>query len=164
MTFSGNQQLVETSLLRILDATQHGTLTSGKLEKLFYFAEFDYYEKHETELFGMKYRKSFDLMCFELQQTLLSLSGKNKIRCAADSGGYYAMRWVSNRKTPPEQANSKYEEHIDWEIQRFASYSTADMNNFLFSDIPWMAAVSETFLDPELVFYRDEVHAVTESE
>lgn len=155
----------EEAVLYILDKTRELSRNSGYLEKFLYFCDLDFYEKHETYLFGWVYRKFLSGICEDLPKILAALAGKKKIKeSSLLFSDFFSMKWDPIAEPDTAIIGDESLKHIDWEIERFSKINPSALNNYLFSDIPWMAAKTGDVLDYEMVFYRDKEHAVTEDE
>ena len=157
--------LLEESLLYIMTKTQNHAFSTAKLEKFLYFCDFDFYEKNERHLFELEYKKKFSGMCEALSKALSSMAARKQIQersllfC-----DYFSMKWEPKSNPKLDVIGAEFLEHIDWELERFSKKSPSDLNNMLFTDIPWMATDIGETLDYEMVFYRDIEHAVSEDE
>lgn len=165
LTKQPSMMLLEESLMYILTKTKNEPFSMAKLEKFLYFCDFDFYEKHEKHLFGLEYRKNFSGMCEGLPKALASMSArKHIVERSLLFCDYFAMKWEPKSEPKLDVIGAEFLEHIDWEIERLSQkMSSSDLNNLLFTDIPWMASDIGEVLDYEMVFYRDTEHAVSES-
>ena len=159
------EPIMEESVLYILDRTREASRNSAYLEKFLYFCDFDFYEKHEMHLFGLTYKKFMSGICEDLPKILASLAGKKKIKEASLLfSDFFSMKWNTLAEPDTAVIGDTFLKHIDWEIDRFSETNPSALNNYLFSDIPWMASEFGDYLDYEMVFYRDKQHAVSEDE
>ncbi len=136
------------------------------LYKLLYFIDFDYYEKYEEQLMGLKFIKNHygptpvifkNIMQEMIQQNLIE-SIKSK---------YYQheqKKYLINPKVEPDLSilNGREIEHIDWELQRLSDWNASTLSDFSHKDVPWISANQGEELDYEAVFYRTEETSVRE--
>ena len=136
------------------------------LHKLFYFIDFDYYEKFEENLMGETYIKN------GYGPTAVKLAGI--LRCMEQEGAvektereYHNYRQRKYRTTGPPDTGllrARDIEHIDQVLARLSDMSAAELSEYCHNDIPWKCARYGQPIPYETVFYRDDRYSVSESD
>lgn len=127
------------------------------LYKLFYFLDFDYYEKYEEQLIGLTYiRNHFGptpkyFKTFVDQMITDQKLEEIKTKHFRNDQTKYLPRVDANMNcfNPLEIA------HIDWEIDRFKDMSAVEASELSHQDLPWITSKQGEILEYESVFYRD---------
>ncbi len=128
------------------------------LYKILYFIDFDYYEKYEEQLLGLRYVKNhfgptpnklFPKLIKELEQD-------NSIQVVKTKFYHPQTKYLLNPDLDPDLTiiNGQEKEHIDWELQRLADLTANQLTYLSHQDVPWISAQEGQELDYEAVFYR----------
>lgn len=138
------------------------------LYKLLYFIDFDYYEKYEEQLLGLRYIKNHygptPMVFKKIIDDLISENLIDKIKCK-----YYHHQQTKYLINPELRVdlsllNGNEKEHIDWELDRLSNMSASKLSEFSHHDVPWMTAEQGAELDYEAVFYRTSETSVREDD
>ena len=128
------------------------------LYKLLYFIDFDYYEKHEEQLMGLRYIKNhFGPTPVVFEKVIQEMINENQIeRIKSKYYQHDQTKYLINPEVEPDLSvlNGQEQEHIDWEIQRLSDLNATTLSDFSHKDVPWLSAKSGDALDYEAVFYR----------
>lgn len=132
------------------------------IHKLLYFIDFDYYEKYEENLTGVKYIKNHhgptsvvfgkivDEMIEERKIT------KSKVEYHGRPQNKYSAL------VDPDLDNFSAREigHIDNVLERLSGKNAIEIERYSHGDIPWKISKDGQAIPYESVFYRDEVYSV----
>ncbi len=128
------------------------------LYKLLYFIDFDYYEKYEEQLMGLKYIKNhFGPTPVVFEKVIQEMLADNQIeRIKSKYYQHEQTKYLINPEVEPDLSviNGQEKEHIDLEIQRLSDHNATTLSDFSHRDVPWLSAKSGEALDYEAVFYR----------
>jgi len=132
------------------------------LHKLFYFIDFDYYEKFEENLMGATYIKNYHgPTSVELGSIIENMSKNGDIEAVQSKYFKYEQKKYLPRKRPNLDILSAREiEHIEDVLARLADKNAKEIENYSHEDIPWKSAHDGEPLSYESVFYRDERYSV----
>lgn len=128
------------------------------LYKLLYFIDFDYYEKFEEQLMGLKYIKNhFGPTPIIFEKIIQEMLNNNQIESIKSK--YYQheqTKYLINPEVEPDLSilNGQEKEHIDWELQRLSDLNAKTLSDFSHKDVPWLSAKQGESIDYEAVFYR----------
>lgn len=126
--------------------------------KLLYFIDFDYYEKHEEQLMGLKYIKNhFGPTPILFEKIIQEMMEDNQIeRIKSKYYQHEQIKYLINPEVEPDLSilNGQEKEHIDWELQRLSDLNAKTLSDFSHKDVPWLSAQSGEPLEYEAVFYR----------
>lgn len=119
-------------------------LSYEKLNSLLYLMEFDFYEQYEQSLFEISFIRTEEGVRMENEKDVFTLALLNRNR-------YYRMLFPARDEL---LIASVRREHGTKSVRRLLAYVN--------SDAPVMVASVGEAIDPELVFYRDDIHSVRE--
>lgn len=128
------------------------------LYKLLYFIDFDYYEKFEEQIIGLKYIKNhYGPTPIVFEKIIAEMIKKNQIECIKSK--YYQhnqRKYLINPDVEPDLSilNGQEKEHIDWELQRLSDLNAKMLSDLSHKDVPWLSAEEGKPLEYESVFYR----------
>jgi len=154
-------------ILYVLDSVE-GKPDVGEavLHQLFYFIDFDYYERFEENLMGETYVKSGN------GPTSVNLT--RILRCMEEEGAiqkteqvyhnYSQNRYLTTGRSNTNLLRPRDIEHIDQVLGRFSGMSAAELSEYSHNDIPWKCARYGKPIPYETVFYRDDRYSVSESD
>lgn len=129
------------------------------LYKILYFIDFDYYEKYEEQLMGLRYIKNhFGPTPKKIFTKLIEeLVEKKVIQVIKTKFHYEQTRYILiDQSIEPNLTiiNGQEKEHIDKELERLSDLSASQLSILSHKDVPWIAAQEDRELDYEAVFYR----------
>jgi transcriptional regulator with XRE-family HTH domain len=132
------------------------------LHKLFYFIDFDYYEKFEENLMGATYIKNHHgPTSVELGAIMENMQKNGEIEAVKSSYFKYEQKKYLPRKRPDLSILSAREiQHIEDVLARLSDKNAKEMENYSHEDIPWKSTLDGQPLSYESVFYRDERYSV----
>lgn len=128
------------------------------LYKLLYFIDFDYYEKFEEQLMGLKYIKNhFGPTPVIFEKVIQEMIESNQIECIKSK--YYKheqKKYLINPNLEIDLSvlNGQEKEHIDWELQRLSDLNAKKLSELSHKDVPWISAQDGKLIEYESVFYR----------
>ncbi len=128
------------------------------LYKLLYFIDFDYYEKYEEQLMGLKYIKNHfgptPVLFSKVIDDMLKSDQIEKLKSK-----YYQheqTKFLINPDVEPDLSilNGQEKEHIDWELNRLSDLNASTLSHISHKDVPWLSTEDGKEIDYESVFYR----------
>jgi uncharacterized phage-associated protein len=128
------------------------------LYKLLYFIDFDFYEKYEEQLMGLKYIKNhFGPTPIIFEKIIKEMVQNNQIEQIKSK--YYQheqTKYLINPKIVPDLSvlNGLEKEHIDWELRRLSDLNAKTLSDLSHKDVPWLSAKPNEPIEYEAVFYR----------
>lgn len=138
------------------------------LYKLFYFIDFDYYEKYEEQLIGAKYMKNTHgptpIMFAKIVDHLEKERKVEKVKSKFYK--YEQTKYLVNPELPIDLSALSAQElaHVDWEINRLGDLTATQISALSHIDTPWIVARDRESLEYEHVFYRPEETSVRQYE
>lgn len=135
------------------------------LYKILYFIDFDYYEKYEEQLMGLKYVKNhygptptklFPKLIKELEEGDIIQIIKTNFHQLSQT------RYILKQDIEPDLKviNGQEKEHIDKELERLSDLTANQLSALSHKDVPWISAKEGEELDYEAVFYRTDETSV----
>jgi len=130
--------------------------------KLFYFIDFDFYEKFEEQLIGATYIKNhYGPTPVEFKIVINEMIKANEIvKVEGKYFNYPQRKYLAVRRPNLDVLSGREIEHIDEVLARLAEKNAKEMENYSHEDIPWKTAKEGKPLSYESVFYRDERYSV----
>lgn len=134
------------------------------LYKLFYFIDFDYYEKFEDQLIGATYIKNhFGPTPVEFKKIVKEMTTNGEVE---EIKSKYFQReqtkFIPIRKANVSVLNGQELKHIDEVLDRLSDKNGAELSSYSHKDVPWIVAKEGKVLDYESVFYRTADTSVRE--
>ncbi len=132
------------------------------IHKLLYFIDFDYYEKYEENLIGLKYIKNHhgptSIVFAKVVEEMIT-EGKIK-KSDTTYHGYPQKKY--NALVEPDLSNfsALALDHINGVLNRLSDKNSAEMERYSHGDIPWKISKDGEVIPYESVFYRDEMYSV----
>ncbi len=127
------------------------------LYKLFYFIDFDYYEKYEEQLIGATYIKNhYGPTPVEFKKLVSEMEKKGEIEVVKskyfqhEQKKYLAVRLADLSKLLSAQELA----HIDSVLDRLSDMNANELSEYSHQDVPWIIAEEGKPLEYESVFYR----------
>jgi len=126
------------------------------LYKMLYFADFDYYERYQEYLTGMRYRKlafgPVPLFIESFLQYLMERKDLQRIKCRYQ--GYVQTRYLPLQSPDRSLLSARELGVIDDVIRRFSDLSAAAISAISHNDQPWILSANGTEIDYKLVRLR----------
>jgi transcriptional regulator with XRE-family HTH domain len=136
------------------------------LYKLFYFIDFDYYEKFEEQLMGLVYLKNhYGPTPLLFTKVIEELVKRGKVEIIESKFYHYPqVKYLIDPKIEPDLSilNGQEQKHIDWELDRLSDLTANQITELSHKDVPWITAEDTKPLDYESVFYRTSETSVRE--
>jgi len=132
------------------------------LNKLLYFADFNYYELYEEHLTGAKYRKlPFGPVPSQLDTLIQQMIEKEQLqRVKTVYRGYAQTRFLPLVKADLKELKASETEVIDRVIEQMSDWSAAAISQYSHKDMPWIASKEGEIINYELAFYREAPFSV----
>jgi transcriptional regulator with XRE-family HTH domain len=132
------------------------------LNKLLYFADFNYFELYEEHLTGATYRKlPYGPVPKHLDQIMQQMIAEGLLtRIKTEYHGYPQIRYVPNTRADLKVFNAREMETIDHVIERMSDWSALAVSEYSHNDIPWKATENGDVISYELSFYRELPYSV----
>lgn len=132
------------------------------LNKLLYFADFNYYELYEEHLTGAKYRKlPFGPVPSQLDTLIQQMIEKEQLqRVKTVYRGYAQTRFLPLVKADLKELKASETEVIDRVIEQMSDWSAASISQYSHKDMPWIASKEGEIINYELAFYREAPFSV----
>jgi len=132
------------------------------LNKLFYFIDFDYYEKYEEQIIGATYIKNhYGPTPCEFKKVVDDMKQKNEIEEVRSK--YFRFdqkKYLPLRKPDLNILSAREIGHIDDVLNRLSDKSASEIRDYSHQDIPFRVHQDGEKIDYETVFYRDEKYSV----
>ena len=130
--------------------------------KLFYFIDFDYYEKFEEQLVGATYIKNHYGPTPVEFKTIVDdmIKSGEVVRVEGKYFNYPQRKYLAIRRPNLNVLSGREIEHIDDVLARLSDKNAKEMENYSHEDIPWKTAENSKAIFYESVFYRDERYSV----
>lgn len=130
--------------------------------KLFYFIDFDYYEKFEEQLVGATYIKNrFGPTPVEFAKIVDDMKKKKEIeRVSSKYFQYEQKKYLPLRRPDLSVLSAREVAHIDDVLARLSDKSAKELSDYSHEDIPWKVHKQGEKMSYESVFYRDYEHSV----
>ncbi len=130
--------------------------------KLFYFIDFDYYEKFEEQLIGAKYIKNhFGPTPIEFKKITDEMIENGEIeKIKSRHFQYEQKKYLPHRSANLKILSAQEIQHIDEVINRLAWKNARELSEYSHSDTPWRVHKIGEEISYETVFYRDDDHSV----
>ena len=152
-------------ILYVLDRVE-GKPNVGEavLHQLFYFIDFDYYEKFEENLMGETYIKNgYGPTSVNLTRILRCMEEEGAIQKTEQVyHNYNQNRYLTTGRSSTDLLRTRDVEHIDQVLARYSDMSVADLSEYSRNDIPWKSTRDGKPIPYETVFYRDDRYSVSE--
>ena len=130
--------------------------------KILYFIDFDFYEKFEEQLMGLKYIKNHhgpSPVGFAQMVTKMEKDG-DLVRVKSKYFQYDQKKYIPRKEPDLSKIESRELQHIDTELARLSDMNAAQIREYSHEDIPWKVHKMGEPLDYEYVFYREPPYSV----
>ncbi len=154
-------------ILYVLDRVEDKpNVGEAVLHQLFYFIDFDYYEKFEENLMGETYTKNgYGPTSVNLIRILRCMEEEGAIQKTEQIYHNYSQnRYLTTGRSDTDLLRTRDIEHIEQVLARFSGMSPAELSEYSHNDIPWKCARYGKPIPYETVFYRDDRYSVSESD
>lgn len=132
--------------------------------KLFYFIDFDFYEKYEEQLIGATYMKNkYGPTPVEFKKIVEQMIKQREITKVDSPYFEYQQKKYLPLRTPNLSILKAHEiELIDEVLNRLSDYNAAKISEYSHNDVPWLATEEGKIIEYESVFYRTLPYSVRE--
>jgi transcriptional regulator with XRE-family HTH domain len=132
------------------------------INKLFYFIDFDYYEKFEEQLTGAVYiRNHFGPTPVAFPEIVELMERQGEIKKEMiDYHGKRQEKYIPLKEAELSILNGRELQHVDSVIERLKHMSAAQIQEYSHGDIPWKTTPEGKPIDYEAVFYRQAPYSV----
>ena len=136
------------------------------LHNLFYFIDFDYYEKFEENLMGETYIKNgYGPTSVNLARILQCMEEEGAVqKTEGVYHNYRQKRYFTTGRPDTDLLRAPDIDHIDQVLARLSDMSAVELSEYSHNDIPMKSARYEKPIPYETVFYRDDRYSVSESD
>ena len=127
------------------------------LNKLLYFADFNYYEIYEEQMTGATYRKlPYGPVPQQIDAILHKMVENQQLQqLKTDYHGYPQTRYIPLQKPNLQLLKASEKEVLDHVIDQMGAWNAAKISEWSHKDMPWRATKEGDDIDYELVFYRE---------
>ncbi|MDO8649632.1 MAG: helix-turn-helix domain-containing protein [Candidatus Peregrinibacteria bacterium] len=130
--------------------------------KILYFIDFDFYEKFEEQMMGLRYIKNhhgpspvgFPQMVARMEKD------KDLVRVKSKYFQYEQKKYMPLREPDLSKIDSRELQHIDAVLAHLSDMNAAQIREYSHEDIPWKVHKMGEALDYEYVFYREAPYSV----
>ena len=132
------------------------------INKLFYFIDFDYYEKFEEQLIGATYIKNhFGPTPCELKKVVEEMKSKGEVEeVKSKHFEFQQKKYFPLRKPDLSVLTAREIAHIDDVLNRLSDKNAREICDYSHDDVPYKVHKEGEKIDYESVFYRDEKYSV----
>ena len=132
------------------------------LNKLFYFIDFDYYEKYEEQLIGATYIKNhYGPTPCEFKKIVEGMKKDKEIEeIKSKYFKFDQKKYLPLRKPNLDILSAREVGLIDDVLNRLSDKSASEIRDYSHEDIPFKVHKDGEKIDYETVFYRDEKYSV----
>ena len=132
--------------------------------KLFYFIDFDFYEKYEEQLIGATYQKNtYGPTPVEFAKIVEEMKNNGEIEEVESKYFSYPQRkYLPLRKANLEILKANEIEVINDVINKLSDMSATQISEYSHEDVPWLTTEDGEMIEYESVFYRIPPYSVRE--
>ena len=135
------------------------------LYKLFYFIDFDFYEKYEEQLIGATYRKNhYGPTPVEFEKIVAEIMDKEIIKVESKYYDYPQRKYLPLRKADLSKLRANEIEVIDKVLDKLSDMNAKQISDYSHDDVPWLTTEDNAVIEYESVFYRTPIYSVREYE
>lgn len=132
------------------------------LYKLFYFIDFDYYEKYEEQLIGAAYQKNhYGPTPVEFAKVVEGMKVKGDlVEVQSQYFQYPQRKYMPVREPDLSMLSADEIKTIDEVLERLSDMNAAQISEYSHGDVPWRTTQDGEIIDYESVFYRAAPYSV----
>ncbi|MFB0510003.1 MAG: helix-turn-helix domain-containing protein [bacterium] len=132
--------------------------------KLFYFIDFDHYEKYEEQLIGATYLKNrYGPTPIEFAKIVENLiKAKEIIKVKDKYFTYPQTKYLPLRKPDLTKLKASEIAIIDNVLNRLSDKNAKEVSDYSHNDVPWLTTQEGKTIEYESVFYRTTPYSVRE--
>jgi len=136
------------------------------LYKLFYFIDFNYYEKYEEQLIGATYIKNhYGPTPIEFQEIVQQMIQEGELEKVTST--YFQReqkKYLPHRQPNLGLFNAQEVKIIDEVLNKLSDMTARTISEYSHQDVPWIVAADNKPIEYESVFYRTPAYSVRESD
>lgn len=132
------------------------------VNKLLYFIDFDYYEKHEEQLMGATYIKNtYGPTVVELKAIVDDMLAHEEIkREKVQYHNHLQTKFIPLKEPNLTLLTGQELVHIDQVLARLGHMGGREISDYSHKDVPWMTTPDGETIDYEKAFYRQPPYSV----
>lgn len=132
------------------------------LYKIFYFIDFNFYEKYEEQLVGATYIKNkYGPTPKEFRKIVDTMIKAKDIRKIKDEYFTYPQtKYLSRREPDLSILKGNEIEMIDEVLNKLSGMNAAQISEYSHKDVPWLTSDEGKVIEYESVFYRTPEYSV----
>lgn len=132
------------------------------LYKLFYFIDFNYYEKYEKQLIGAVYIKNHHGPTpIEFQKIIKEMIEEKELELVKSKYFQHLQKkYLPHREPDLSLFNANETQLIDEVLNQLSNMNASDISEYSHGDVPWITAAPGKPIDYEAVFYRTAPYSV----
>ena len=131
------------------------------LQKMLYFIDFDYYEKHEEQLIGATYIKNkYGPTPIEFIKVIDEMIDAEDLEKVKSRHYYEQTKYLPLRKADLSNLNANELNTINKVLERLSDMNAKQIAEYSHNDIPWLATDDKEKINYEAVFYRTPPYSV----
>ncbi|MFH1846531.1 MAG: type II toxin-antitoxin system antitoxin SocA domain-containing protein [Candidatus Omnitrophota bacterium] len=133
------------------------------LYKLFYFMDFNYYEKYEEQLMGATYIKNhYGPTPIEFVKIIENMEGKDLVKVKDTYFQYPQTKYLPLRDSDLTKIKITPQEQkvIDDVLNTLSDMNASQISEYSHNDVPWQTTEDGEIIDYEAVFYRTPPYSV----
>src|SRR3989338_8062720 len=130
--------------------------------KILYFIDFDFYEKFEEQLMGLKYIKNHhgpSPVGFSQMIAKMEKEG-DLVRVKSKYFQFDQKKYIPRRDADLLKIESRELQHIDMELARLSDMNAAQIREYSHGDLPWKVHKMGEQLEYECAFYREQPYSM----
>jgi len=132
--------------------------------KLFYFIDFNFYEKYEEQLIGATYRKNrYGPTPLEFQEIVNKMIKEKEItRIKSKYFQYPQTKYLPLKRPDLSKFKANEIKVIDDVLNFLSDLNASQISAYSHNDIPWLTTEDQEIIEYESVFYRTSQYSVRE--
>lgn len=130
--------------------------------KILYFMDFDFYEKFEEQLMGLKYIKNHHGPSpVGFTQLVAKMEADNDlVRVKSKYFQYDQKKYMPLREPDLSKIDARELQHIDVELARLSHMNATQIREYSHGDLPWKVHKMGEQLEYECAFYREQPYSM----
>jgi transcriptional regulator with XRE-family HTH domain len=134
------------------------------IHKLFYFIDFDFYEKYEEQMIGATYIKNqYGPTLIEFKKIVDKMMEDNDIeKIKSKHFEFLQTKYLPIRRPDLLKLKANEIEVIDDVLHRLSDMNVAQISEYSHNDVPWLTTENGEIIEYESVFYRTPPYSLRE--
>lgn len=131
------------------------------LYKLFYFIDFDFYEKYEEQLIGAAYIKNrYGPTPIEFKEIINEMKDQDLVEVKNRYFQYPQRKYLPLRPADLSSLKANEIKAIDEVLEKLSDMNAQQISDYSHGDVPWKTTDNGEVIDYESVFYRTMPYSV----